>query len=72
MFTVAQSTTVLTQLFIMVMVNVTIELVGKLEVRGNMTELEINLELTKSFHMIYKLRILFFPRVKKIELFFTF
>lgn len=56
MFTVAQGTSVLTQFFIMIMVNVTIELVGKLEVRGNMTELEMNLELSKSFHVICKLR----------------
>lgn len=54
MFT--QGTTVLSQLFIMMMVNVTIELVEKLEVRGNMTELEMNLELPKSFHMVCKLR----------------
>lgn len=41
----------------MSVVNMTIELVGKLEVRGNIvTVLEMNLELRKSFHMIYKLR----------------
>lgn len=59
MFT--QGTTGLSQHFIMMMVNVTIELVEKLEVRGNMTELEMNLELPKSFHMVCKLRTWFFP-----------
>lgn len=49
MFTFAQGTTIFTQLFIINMVNMTIELKGKLEVRGNMTELEMNLELPKSF-----------------------
>ncbi|RMC13207.1 hypothetical protein DUI87_10741 [Hirundo rustica rustica] len=49
-------TTMLTQLFIMIIVNVTIGLVGKLEVKRNKTELEMDLELPKNFHMICKLR----------------
>lgn len=53
------------------MVNMTIVLVGKLEVRGNIVRvLEMNLELQKSFHMIYKLRTWFFPRAKKIVIFY--
>lgn len=49
-------TPILTQLFIMSMVNVTIELEGELELRGNMAVLEMNLELPKSFYLICKLR----------------
>lgn len=49
-------TTIFTQLFIMSMVNVTIELEGELELRGNMAVLEMNLELPKSFYVICKLR----------------
>lgn len=49
-------TTIFTQLFIMSMVNVTIELEEDLELRGNMAVLELNLELPKSFYVICKLR----------------
>lgn len=69
MFTLVQGITMFTQLCVVIMVNVTIGLVGKLEVRGNKTELEMNLELHRSFHMIYKLRTWFFPRAKKLEFF---
>lgn len=53
-FAVHLGATVLSYLFNICMVNMTVEVLGKLRVGNTVSVLEMNLEVQKSFHMIYK------------------